>query len=70
MRSKIKQIIENQGTNPHAVSKKTGLTYRIVLGLHNAEYIKRSTPIGTLEDIAYALNVSVIDLYEVERNAA
>ena len=67
MINKIKQLIDEHNTNPHAVSRKSGLTYRIVLDLYNAEELKPSTPIGTLQRIADALGEPVTRLFEVER---
>jgi len=66
MRNKIKQLIKERDTNPHVISKQTGLTYRVVLRLQNQAVIKRTTPIGTLLDIATALDVPVTDLYDLE----
>ena len=68
MANKIKQLIDDRETNPHQVSQKAGLTYRIVLSLYNAEYIKGTTPIDTLQRVADVLGVSVGDLYEPERS--
>lgn len=66
MASKIKRLIDEMNTNPHAVSRKAGLTYRIVLELYNADQVKPSTPIGTLVKIANVLEVPVTDLFEVK----
>lgn len=66
MANKIKQLIDERETNPHAVSQQAGITYRIVLQLYNADSIKLSTPVGTLQKIADALGVPVTDLFDVE----
>jgi hypothetical protein len=66
MASTIKELIDGRETNPHAVSKEAGLTYRIVLELYHAPQIKLSTPIGTLIKIASALDVEPHDLYTVK----
>lgn len=67
MVNKIKGLMDAAGLNPHQVSRKTGITYRIVLGLYHSDTISIDTKIGTLLSIASALGVKVDDLYTVER---
>lgn len=66
MVNKIKTLIDQAGTNPHQVSRRTGITYRIVLGLYQKDVISPDTKIGTLWLIADALGVGVDDLYTVQ----
>lgn len=66
MISKIKELVDKAGLNPHWISTRTRITYRIVLGLYNSEVIPPKTGIGTLQSIASVLGVKVDDLYEVK----
>jgi hypothetical protein len=63
----VKQIANVAGfDNPHALAIDSGVTYRIVRRLYNAEYIKPTTPIGTLYKISRSLGVTVDDLFRPE----
>lgn len=63
MANNIKRLIDERGMNPHRVSMESGLTYTVIWSLYNADEIKPTTPIGTLDKIASALGVKVTDLY-------
>lgn len=66
MVNKIKEHLDNIGQNPHWLSRKADLTYRIVLKLCTRDTIPPTTSIGTLQSIATALGVKVDDLYTVQ----
>lgn len=71
MANNIKRLVDERDTNPHRISMESGLTYTVVWTLYNAEEIKPTTPIGTLQKIASALGVKVTDLYtHIENQAA
>lgn len=67
MVSKVKDLTDKAGLNPHQLSKKTGITYRIVLGLYQGGTISPDVRIGTLQSIASVLGVKVDDLYRIEQ---
>lgn len=64
--NKIKQLVDKLERNPHWLSKKANVTYRIVRNLYNEATIPPSTSIGTLFSIAQALGVAVDELYIAE----
>lgn len=66
MVNKIKELMDKAGLNPHQVSRKTGITYRIVLGLYHSDTISPDAKIGTLLLIANEIGVKVDDLYTVQ----
>lgn len=66
--NRIKEIVDSMERNPHWLSKKAHVTYRIVRNLYNQEAIPPSTSIGTLWAIAQALGVKVDDLYTIGQN--
>ena len=68
MINKISDLLDNIGKNPHWLSQKTSITYRIVLGLCKEKVIPPKTTIGTLQSIATVLGVKVDDLYELRTN--
>lgn len=65
--SKIGEAIERAGTNAHAVSMATGITYTVLWKLtHGTEpEMPPTTRIATLVQIARHLGVRVDDLFEV-----
>lgn len=65
MESKVKDLVDKAGLNPHQISRKTGITYRIVLGLYQRDTISPDVKIGTLQAIAGVLGVRVDDLYNL-----
>ena len=64
--NRIKEIVDAKGQNPHWLSRKTGVTYRVVRELYNSPQIKPTTSIGTLAAIAQVLDRTVDDLYIVQ----
>lgn len=64
MINKIKILLDSIKQNPHWLSQKANLTYRVVLRLYKADTIPPTTPIGTLWSIAKVLGVKIDDLYE------
>ena len=63
MTNQIKRLVDDIEKNPHWLSRRADLTYRIVLNLYKSDDIPPTTSIGTLQKIADALGVSVADLY-------
>jgi hypothetical protein len=62
--NRIKEIVDSQDRNPHWLSKRADLSYRVVLKLYKAEMVPASTSIGTLWSIADVLGVTVDELYQ------